>query len=98
MKFYKGQKVVCINDKFNKVYSTKKKKLVLKGALLFPKKGTTLIVDQVINYSGQTWLNFDEFDTGTRLEWWVAMQFRPLDDFSITLGGIDLNRALSLLE
>src|SRR5215218_7098314 len=98
MKFYKGQKVVCINDEFNRVYSTKKKKLVMKGALVFPTKGSTFTVDRVITYAGQVWLNFDQYDTGTRLEWWVAMQFRPLDSFTITLDGMDLNQALSSIK
>jgi len=98
MKFYKGQKVVCINDEFNRVYSTKKKKLALKGALIFPTKGSTLTVDRVITYSGQVWLNFDQYDTGTRLEWWVAVQFKPLEDFMITLGGVDLHQALSSIK
>jgi hypothetical protein len=95
MKFYKGQKVVCVNDTFNRVYSPKKKKLSTRDGAISPKKGQTLVVDKVILYSGQTWLNFREYDTRTRFEWWVSMQFRPLNDFRITVDGISWDQALS---
>ena len=95
MKFHKGQKVVCVNDTFNRVYSPKKKKLSGRGAAACPKAGQTLVVTKVIVYNGQTWLNFKQYDTSTRFEWWVAMQFRPLIDFHITVDGISWDEALS---
>lgn len=80
-KFYKGQKVVCVNDNFPVQATTELDKSVVgTRPELHPVIGETLIIDEMM---GDEWLRFGKYD-GITWNWWHCTRFKPLDDFEIT--------------
>lgn len=79
-RFYEGQKVVCISENFP-VHATtlEDKSDIGKQAPTHPKKGETLIIDELLGY----FLRFNKYDTDA-FNWWHSTRFRPLDEFEIT--------------
>ena len=81
MKFYEGQKVVCIHDIFPIIATTETDKSIMsKQAPIHPQKGETLTIDEML---GDEWLRFDKYDTHSH-NWWHCTRFKPLDEFEIT--------------